>query len=161
MPIHVLGFDHIDFTVNDMKRSVPFYEKVLDELGFSRVPDSGESAIFANAIVALAIREKRAGDADAIFDRYRVGLHHWALRASSRDDVDTFHDFLLEQQITVLDSPREYPEYGENYYAVFFSDPDGMKLELAHFPWGYWRRAMTGGEDVRSRFPFGKLKAVT
>lgn len=156
----VLGFDHVDLTVNEMGRSVPFYEKVLGELGFSRVPDSGESAIFATAVVALAIRAKREGDADAVFDRYRVGLHHWALRASSRADVDAFHEFLLKQEVEVLDAPREYPEYGENYYAVFFADPDGMKLELVHFPWGYWRRAMTAGLDDRSRFPFGKAKTT-
>jgi len=29
--------------------------------------------------------------------------------------------------MTVLDPPGEY--YGENYYAVYFADPDGMKLE--------------------------------
>jgi glyoxylase I family protein len=156
MPIDVLGFDHIDLTVNEMARSVPFYERVLGELGFSSVPDSGQSAIFANAVVAIAIRAKREGDPEAPFDRYRVGLHHWALRAASRSDVDHFHDFLLRQNIEVLDAPKEYPEYGENYYGVFFADPDGMKLELAHFPWGYWRRAMTAGKDVRSRFPFGK-----
>jgi hypothetical protein len=29
--------------------------------------------------------------------------------------------------VTVLDPPGEY--YGRNYYAVYFADPDGMKLE--------------------------------
>jgi glyoxylase I family protein len=32
----------------------------------------------------------------------------------------------------VLDAPREYPEYVPGYYAVFFADPDGIKLELVH-----------------------------
>ena len=35
---------------------------------------------------------------------------------------------------TILDSPREYPEYVPGYYAVFFADPDGIKLELVHIP---------------------------
>ena len=29
----------------------------------------------------------------------------------------------------VVDPPADYPEYGEGYYAVFFLDPDGLKLE--------------------------------
>ena len=47
----------------------------------------------------------------------------------------------------VLDAPAEYPEYGEDYYAVFFADPDGMKLELVHYPWGYWKRVLREGAD--------------
>jgi hypothetical protein len=27
-------------------------------------------------------------------------------------------------------APRLYPEYREDYYAIFFSDPDGIRLEL-------------------------------
>ena len=35
---------------------------------------------------------------------------------------------------TILDPPREYPHYVPGYYAVFFADPDGIKLELVHIP---------------------------
>jgi len=52
---------------------------------------------------------------------------------------------------TILDAPAEYPIYGPNYYAVFFADPDGMKLELVHFPWGYWRNTQRDGSDDRPR----------
>ena len=38
------------------------------------------------------------------------------------------------------------------YYAVFFADPDGMKLELVHYPWGYWRKVQTEGRDPRPRY---------
>ena len=41
----------------------------------------------------------------------------------------------------------------QDYYATFFPDPDGLKLEFVHFPWGYWRRAQTGGMDERARYP--------
>ena len=41
----------------------------------------------------------------------------------------------------------------KDYYATFFPDPDGLKLEFVHFPWGYWRRAQTGGMDERARYP--------
>ena len=35
--------------------------------------------------------------------------------------------------MTILDPPQEYA-YTPGYYAVFFADPDGMKLELVHIP---------------------------
>ncbi len=29
--------------------------------------------------------------------------------------------------------PRYYPEYGQDYYATFFEDPDGTRLEVMNF----------------------------
>ena len=151
MAIEVLGIEHIDLTVNDVARSRAFYDKVLGELGFRN---------FENARLHLLVqpadddRDSRGlrRSSRRPFDRYRVGLHHLALRARSRADVDAFHDFLVREKIAVLDAPAEYPQYGEGYYAVFFADPDGMKLEVVHYPWGYWRKVQTEGHDPRPRY---------
>ena len=67
-------------------------------------------------------------------DRYSPGLHHLALRASSRADVDALHAKLNAFGATILDPPQDYPDYGDGYYAVFFADDDGMKLEYAFTP---------------------------
>ena len=151
MAIEVLGIEHIDLTVNDVARSRAFFDKVLAELGFRKYEGSDYIA-WANAHMTIAIREASVANRDAHFDRYRVGLHHLAFRARSRADVDAFHSFLVREKITVLDPPAEYPQYGENYYAVFFADPERIKLELVHFPWGYWRRVQTDGHDPRPRY---------
>ncbi len=39
-------------------------------------------------------------------------------------------------QADVLDAPAEYPQYngGRGYYAVFFADADGLKLEYVFTP---------------------------
>jgi glyoxylase I family protein len=66
-------------------------------------------------------------------DRYSPGLHHFAWNAESREEVDRFHELLLERDVEVLDPPAEYG-YEPGYYAVFFADPDGLKLELVHVP---------------------------
>src|SRR5207249_2715259 len=87
----VLGLDHVDLTVNDLARSIPFYEEVLGALGFRRVPHA-TYVVWANAHLAIGLRP---GDRAAAFDRYRVGLHHLALRVRSRDEVDRFHDLLV------------------------------------------------------------------
>ena len=148
--METLGVDHLDLTVNDLERSLPFYDKVLGALGFRRVPHERYIA-WASRHLAIGLHAAAPEERHAVFNRYRVGLHHLALRAGRRHDVDRFHDFLVAEGITVLDPPAEYPEYGPDYYAVFFADPDGMKLEVAHYPWGYWRRAQTDGRDHRPR----------
>jgi len=155
MPIEVLGVEHIDLTVNDVTRSRAFNDKVLGELGFRKYED--ENYIhWSNAQMTIAIRAASDAYRGAEFDRYRVGLHHLAFRARSRADIDQFHRFLAREKVTILDTPAEYPQYGREYYAVFFADPDGMKLELVHFPWGYWRKVQTDGRDDRPRYDPGK-----
>jgi glyoxylase I family protein len=66
--------------------------------------------------------------ADRTHDRYSPGLHHIAWNAASREDVDAMHAHLLSIGATILDPPAAYPQYGPTYYAVFFADPDGLKL---------------------------------
>ena len=56
-----------------------------------------------------------------------IGFHHYAFELASRKAVDELGAFLEKNGMTVLDPPGEY--YGDSYYAVYFADPDGMKLE--------------------------------
>jgi len=154
-PAEVLGIEHVDLTVIDLARSAEFYDKVLGALGFKRLEedDAGEHDIrWANAHLTIAIRPVAVEHAGMPFDRYRAGLHHLALKVRSRAQVDDLHDFLLRERMNVLDAPADYPQYGPNYYAVFFADPDGIKIEVVHFPWGYWRRAQSEGRDDRPRY---------
>jgi catechol 2,3-dioxygenase-like lactoylglutathione lyase family enzyme len=151
MPLEVLGVEHLDLTVNDLQRSLPFYAKVLEYLGFRRVAHESYIA-WSNGHMGIGFRVAAPEEKGIAFNRYRAGLHHLALRAKSREDVDEFYQFLLQEGITILDPPAEYPQYGPNYYAVFFADPDGMKLEFVHFPWGYWRKVQTEGRDARPRY---------
>jgi hypothetical protein len=88
-----------------------------------------------------------------------TGIHHIALWARNRGEVDAFHDeFLLKDGIAVTDAPMEYTIYAPGYYAVFFDDPiNGIHWELAHTPripspaaYLRWRRAM---KDVARQHP--------
>ena len=66
-------------------------------------------------------------------DLLSPGFHRLAWNADSRDQVDKFYRLLLDNDATVLDAPAEY-DYEPGYYAVYFTDPDGMKLEFLHVP---------------------------
>jgi glyoxylase I family protein len=70
---------------------------------------------------------------DGPYDRYAVGLHHLAFEASSREMVDERFRWALEQGAAIENEPREWP-YLPGYYATFFHDPDGLKLEVVFVP---------------------------
>lgn len=129
------GVNHIDLTVSDLARSAPFYESVLGYLGYRRTNERPGGVDFdhetADGFCSIGLVEARTR---ARHDRYAPGLHHLALGAASRADVDAFHAHLLATGATILDAPADYPEYGSGYYAVFFADPDGLKLEFVHWP---------------------------
>jgi hypothetical protein len=62
-----------------------------------------------------------------------VGVHHVALNAPSREVVDDVAKWLKETGAPIESGPREYG-YSAGYYAVFFHDPDWLKLEVVHRP---------------------------
>ena len=76
----------------------------------------------------LGIREAQS---PGEHDRYSVGLHHLAFEASSRELVDERYRWALAQGLEIENEPQEWP-YVAGYYATFFHDPDGIKLEVVH-----------------------------
>ncbi len=125
---------HIDLTVADLALSKPFYDLVLGFLGYQCVKDTAEVIVWdltlPDGVCGIALRPARR---TRQHDRYTVGLHHFAWNADSRADVDRLHGLLKKNSATILDAPSEYPQYGTGYYAVFFADPDGLKLEYVHY----------------------------
>lgn len=70
------------------------------------------------------------------FHRKNTGVNHMAFKVNSREDVDKFYgEFLKDRNMgTLYGSPKEFPEYAKGYYAVFFEDPDRIKLEVLFMP---------------------------
>jgi catechol 2,3-dioxygenase-like lactoylglutathione lyase family enzyme len=123
----VVGIDHLVLSVGDFARSKEFYSKLLRFLGFKLKYDYADMAGWSNGKTLFWIA---AADAQGRKRKYRkgdIGFHHYAFELSSRKDVDELGAFLEKNNMTLIDPPGEY--YDENYYAVYFADPDGMKLE--------------------------------
>lgn len=123
----VVGIDHLVLSVGSFPRSKAFYDKLLRFLGFKLKYEYADMAGWSNGKTLFWIA---AADEQGRKRKYRkgdIGFHHYAFELSSRKDVDELGTFLEKNQMTVLDPPGEY--YGHNYYAVYFADPDGMKLE--------------------------------
>ena len=132
------AINHLAVTVRDLAASEErFYAPVLEFLGFRKIEDIPQTmTLWVNMPAETAMNlwqaapELRAGR----HERYAPGFHHCAFGVDSRGDVEAMHAMLEEKSITVLEAPREYPQYAEGYYAVFFEDPDGLKFEVVHMP---------------------------
>jgi glyoxylase I family protein len=124
---------HIDLTVTELDRSRHFYDHVLGFIGYFRSDDHESGTdwdlIGPGPFVSIGIIKAKGKHAARVHDRGSTGLHHLALTAGSRADVDLLYAKLLEIEAAVLDPPALYPRYHPDYYALFFSDPDGLKLE--------------------------------
>lgn len=130
---------HIDLTVRDPQASRGFYDAVLGFMGY-RIADEHTRGIDwdrdepGGGFCSIGVMRAEGPNADRPHDRYSPGLHHIAWTAASRADVDALHALLVDIGAEVLDPPADYPQYGEGYYAVFFADPDGLKLEYVFKP---------------------------
>ena len=132
--------DHLDLVVTSLERSLAFYRGLLEPLGYMRVDEiegeRGERVVYLGRVGGMgsvSLREAQS-DAHAVpYDRYGVGLHHLAFSAYSRTTVDERAAWLRGQDAQIESAPREY-DYSPGYYAVFFYDPDAIKLELVHRP---------------------------
>jgi catechol 2,3-dioxygenase-like lactoylglutathione lyase family enzyme len=131
------GIRHVDLVVSSIERSLEFYGELLRPLGFQRPREvEGErgETIFYHSGPGWSLGLRQAPEPPAQpYDRYAVGLHHLAFDASSRALVDERAEWLQEQGAEIESGPEEYA-YIPGYYAVFFYDPDGIKLEIVHVP---------------------------
>jgi catechol 2,3-dioxygenase-like lactoylglutathione lyase family enzyme len=130
------GVHHFDLVVSELDRSLPFYRGLLEPLGYTRAGDivgeRGERVVYlgGSEVVPVSLREAQT---TGTYDRYRVGIHHVAFEASSRELVDERLRWVRGQGAEIENDPKEYT-YMPGYYAGFFYDPDGIKLEVVHVP---------------------------
>jgi glyoxylase I family protein len=82
---------------------------------------------------SVTLRPTRGNTARPTHDRNEPGLNHISFNADSRTDVDNFYVLLKQISGQVLDPPAEYACF-PGYFAVCFTDPDGIKIEVVHWP---------------------------
>lgn len=132
----LVGLGHVDLVCRDLERSLAFYAAVLGPLGLqSPAPFEGERGETIHYLRfpragsgSLGLRQALAGQP---FELYAPGLHHLALRVETREDVDAVYANVLAAGGEVLHAPRLWPQYHPAYYATFFLDPDGFRIEVA------------------------------
>jgi catechol 2,3-dioxygenase-like lactoylglutathione lyase family enzyme len=132
MPVEVLGIDHVRVLVG-----VLGYRKNDSTIG------GDPHHHYYNRQFGFSIRPARAQTAH---DPYAAGLHHFCFRVADEAAVDQAARELRAAGVDAS-APRYYPEYDRDYYATFFTAPDGVRLEITNFR-ASRRRRMTAWNDL-------------
>jgi catechol-2,3-dioxygenase len=118
-------FDHVDLRVRSLVEARPFYEMLLPALGFTR-----------DARIEGWLQYEVAGTDDAAqFVGVTKSPQHVAneCRIAFRADSIREVDRLAAIAVTAGARNVEGPAYEDaHYYAVFFEDPSGNRLEICY-----------------------------
>ena len=131
--------DHIQITVKDLKLAEAFYDKLMPILGFDLdykfkgtvKEHEFEVVEYCHPILTFGINSPRSVFKNNTIHRRKPGsIHHLAFKAVSSEEVDNQYLKIKEIGANIVDPPKYYPQHGENYYALFFKDLEGIKYEI-------------------------------
>lgn len=131
--------DHIQVIVKNMAIAEPFYDQLMPILGFdlqkkiSATLEEHDLYVveYLHPLLDFGICSPRtAFKEDSVHRRKPGAIHHIAFRVETRGKVDELFEKINAIGATIVHAPKIFPEHGENYYATFFKDPDGIKYEI-------------------------------
>jgi catechol 2,3-dioxygenase-like lactoylglutathione lyase family enzyme len=123
-------FYHIQLNVST--KSLVFYRDLFAYLEYKVIDESEDYIGVSDGKTDFWIMKTEPKYETNNYHRKNTGINHIAFKVSSKVDVDTFcNEFLKPRNIPHLyDSPKLFPRYSPDYYAVYFEDPDRIKLEI-------------------------------
>ena len=163
MGVELNGIAHIQLTVNDPARCVPFWEKLCRFLGMQTLIRADDIVYCIGSRTGILVRGTSPGADRSRFDQERAGLHHFCFRARSREDVDAIHRFLVDElgEARIVHPPED-GAFAPGYYSVLFEDPDGIRVEVNFVPGkghlGPGGRLGPGGEGAAAEYGSEGLK---
>jgi glyoxylase I family protein len=131
--IEVIGVDHIYVAVAQLDRSEKFYDVVMGILGFRKNTFTNEDdphIQYYNRHFGFVLRPAHARQ--STHDPLSPGLHHFCFRVEDRATIDEIAKQFARVGVQ-CSAPQLYPEYAPDYYAIFFSDPDGIRMEITNY----------------------------
>lgn len=130
---NINGMAHIQLTVSDMERSVPFYERLLHSLGMATIIDTPEFYYCVGGRTGVAICPAPPELREGGFQQWSPGLHHFCFRTRSREDVDEIYRVAVDLSARIVHPPQE-DGFAPGYYSVLFEDPDEIRIEANFVP---------------------------
>ena len=131
--IEVNGAAHVILTVSQWEKAREFYSGLLPFLGMKKVYDGNNFLYHVGGRTAVGIQRCAEEYADERFAQNRVGLHHFCLRARSREDVDAAAEQVRKLGGQIDRGPMQR-DFAPGYYFFVFEDPDGIRLEINYIP---------------------------
>lgn len=122
---------HIEIYVSDLEKSTAFWQWFLTEqFDYSVYQQWNDGISFKLGDTYIVFVQTEEKYLDSTYNRKNVGLNHLAFHCTSREFVDTLTKELIKKDISILYNDKHPYAGGEDYYAVFFEDPDRIKVEV-------------------------------
>ena len=125
---------HVQFSVTDFAKSREFYRALLGYFEMTVQYDMDDAVFYCiggkTGLMITPCPEEFRGEQ---FNQRKPGLHHLCFRATSREDIDALHEFLVARSVKIVHPPEDAP-WAKGYYSVLFEDPDGIRLEVNFVP---------------------------
>jgi catechol 2,3-dioxygenase-like lactoylglutathione lyase family enzyme len=135
MSVEVNGIAHIQLTVRDPQRCIPFWERLCHFLEMKTLIKGEEVVYCIGSRTGILVRGAPSEQRGEAFDQDRPGLHHFCFRARKREDVDAIHTFVAsEPDARIVHPPEDGSQFAPGYYSVLFEDPDGIRVEVNYVP---------------------------
>lgn len=121
---------HIEVYVSDLDRSREFYAYLLPKLGYSLFQDWEEGFSFKDEDYYLVFVQTREKYLKGGYNRCNIGLNHIAFVVSCVEEIEEIRTELIRRGTSILYEDRYPYAGGEGHYALYFEDPDRIKLEV-------------------------------
>jgi lactoylglutathione lyase len=121
-----MKIDHITLLVSALEQSMPYYDRLLPLVGFSKVKNhvwTDDKGFF------FQFQQAKAGTAP--YERYGAGMNHLGFSASTSGEVHAI-------RASMQDAGFQVPDIQDlgGAIALFMKDPDGIRFEVTYYPPG-------------------------
>jgi catechol 2,3-dioxygenase-like lactoylglutathione lyase family enzyme len=121
---------HVEIYVSDLKTSREFWDWLFTHLGYTLYSEWPQGVSWRLGVTYLVFVQTEERFKDVEYHRCRTGLNHLAFHGGSREEVDELTELLKSRGVKILYEDKHPYAGGPNYYAVFFEDPDRIKVEV-------------------------------
>lgn len=133
--VTVNGIAHIQLSVRDPERCVPFWERFCNFLEMRTLIRNETTVYCIGSRTGILVRGAPPEKRDHAFDQDSAGLHHFCFRARSVEDVDRIFEFVDgELGAHIVHGPEAGDQFAPGYYSILFEDPDGIRVEVNYVP---------------------------
>ena len=121
---------HVEIYVSDLERSQEFWRWLLIRLGYTLFQQWEHGFSYRLGDCYLVFVQAKEKHLQQPYHRGQVGLNHLAFHVASRKAVDEFTLQLRKRGAHILYEDQHPFAGGPDHYAVYFEDPDRIKVEL-------------------------------
>lgn len=121
--MHNSVIHHLGIGLADPRAAEPFFDQLFKFLGLEKERTQEAVAGWKGRGTRFYLYPVKAGQPPG-------ALQHLAFAARSRSQVDEFAMWAGDRGIRITAGPKAYPEYGGDYYALFFEGPEELRLEF-------------------------------